>query len=213
MWLSSFFLTQESPASCPLQAEIGCASELFSARSRTPSATCCKPQFGGQTQPAANNINNSSISPNNLKLQHGETRISWDHLFNAYHFSYLYPFIYSVTILDKSAKTRHCQDKDCRFTSRLHLQGESFCWKPHRPQPDSSRFTCLCYGSISIPGIPWWYARCSKTRTAERIIRTNGDRFKRLKASITAKPEQPAKFEEERTTWWSRCTNMPNMQR
>lgn len=83
------FLTQESPASCPLQAEIGCASELFSAWSRTPSATCCKPQFRGQTQPAAND---SSISPNNLKLQRGETRISWDHLFNAYqvyHFSYL----------------------------------------------------------------------------------------------------------------------------
>ena len=53
-------LTQTSPASCPLQAEIGCANELFSARSRTPSATRCKPQFGGQTQPAAND---SSISP------------------------------------------------------------------------------------------------------------------------------------------------------
>ena len=44
---------------------------------------------------------------------------------------------------------------------------------------------------------------CSKTRTAEGITLTNGDRFKRSKESITAKPEQPAKFEEERTTWRS----------
>lgn len=177
------FLTQASPASCPLQAVIGCANELFSARSRTPSATCCKPQFGGHNQTA---VNDSSISSNNEKLQRGEIWISLYHLFNL--LSHLCPFIYSVTILDKSAKTLQCQAKDCRFASRLHLQDVSFCWKPHRPQPDSSRFTRLCYGSICIPGIPWWTntlrlvwaVQKQDMRHAEGINRTNGGRFKKV---------------------------------
>lgn len=130
-------LTQASPASCPLQAEIGCANELFSARSRTPSATC-KPQFGGQTQPASD----SRISPNNLKLQ-GQLEflgISFECL-SLFVFISFYLLCHHLG----QKRSRHCQAKDCRFTSRLHL----------RPQPDLSRFTCLCYGSISIPGIPW----------------------------------------------------------